>query len=209
MIRNMLNVYLLRHGQTQWNADGNRYCGRTDIPLTPVGMQQAIAVRDQLKSISFDAIYSSPLERAYVTAQTAGDGKPVKRDLRLIEIDFGMWEGKTKEEFINEKPELWNNWMENPLTSRAGGTGETAQEVIDRVGDFFSEMQIRTDYSNILVVGHNGINRIFLAWKLGMHVKYYRRIHQENSAVTMFTLDREGEITLKLLNSRGITRSIL
>ncbi len=56
----MLKVYLLRHGQTAWNADNNRYCGRTDIPLTAKGIAQAEAVREQLQGIAFDGVYSSP-----------------------------------------------------------------------------------------------------------------------------------------------------
>lgn len=200
----MLDVYLLRHGQTQWNADGNRYCGRTDIPLTATGMGQAEAVKEQLKSISFDTIYSSPLDRAYVTAQIAGGGKAVIKDRRLIEADFGRWEEKTREEFMREDPTLWEKWIEDPLSSRAGGTGETGSEIIQRVDEFFTEVANRPAVSNILVVGHNGINRLYLAWKLGMDVKHYRRIHQENSSITMFTLDEKGELTLKLLNSKGV-----
>lgn len=200
----MLDIYLLRHGQTQWNADGNRYCGRTDIALTEAGYRQARMVKEHLSSLTFDAIYSSPLERAYVTAQTSGGGKPVIKDQRLIEVDFGKWEGKTKEQFISEDPETWERWMSDPLTARAGGTGETGKEVIKRVDDFFSERLHERKHSSILVVGHNGINRLYLAWKLGMEVKHYRRIHQENSSIAMFTLDGNGELTLKLLNSKGI-----
>jgi broad specificity phosphatase PhoE len=200
----MLNVYLLRHGQTQWNADGNRYCGRTDIALTETGYRQAQAVGEQLKCVTFDAVYSSPLERAYVTAETSGGGKPVIRDQRLIEVDFGKWEGKTKEEFFAEDPETWERWVSDPLTARAGGSGEKGKEVIMRVDDFFNEKLHQPEYTNILVVGHNGTNRLYLAWKLGMEVKHYRRIYQENSSITMFSLADNGELTLKLLNSKGI-----
>ena len=52
----MLNIYLLRHGQTAWNADGNRYCGRTDLPLTELGLEQARLASEQLKDIAFDAV---------------------------------------------------------------------------------------------------------------------------------------------------------
>ena len=200
----MLDIYLLRHGQTQWNAEGNRYCGRTDIPLTETGHRQAEAVREHLKLVAFDAIYSSPLERAFVTARTSGGGKPVIKDQRLIEVDFGNWEGKTKEQFIAEDPGLWERWMSDPFTARAGGNGETGSEVIKRVDSFFNEILQQRKHSNILVVGHNGINRLYLSWKLGMEVKHYRRIHQENSAITMFTLDAGGDLTLKLLNSKGL-----
>lgn len=199
----MLDVYLLRHGQTEWNADGNRYCGRTDIPLTDTGIAQARSVRQQLRDVSFDKVYSSPLQRAFTTASLVS-GQEVVTDPRLIEADFGQWEGKRKEEFMGEAPDLWSNWMNNPLTSRAGGTGETGEAIIDRVNEFFTDVQMRHSGGTILVVGHNGVNRLYLAFKLGMDPKYYRRIVQENSSVTLFTLDHKGELTLKLLNSKGV-----
>lgn len=198
----MLNVYLLRHGETAYNADGNRYCGRTDIDLTSKGTQQANLVNSQLKGMLFDAVYSSPLKRALYTAEIASGLKMVQTDVRLIEVDFGEWEGKTKEEFIEEKASLWTDWMNDPEHARAGGTGETGANVVSRVDDFYKEMLDKYPDGNILVVGHNGINRLYLAYKLGMPLKYYRRIVQENSSITMFSLDEHGELNLKLLNSK-------
>lgn len=234
----MLNVYLLRHGQTLWNAEGNKYCGRTDIPLTPLGIEQAGLAAGHLKEVKISQVYSSPLERARHTAEIAGGGLPVHTDPRLIEVDFGHWEGKTRAGFISEDPVLWDNWCRDPGTARAGGTGETALEVVRRVDDFFTEAlreYARPEVAeppggareqsltrgagapavgagsgaagpgaatNILVVGHNGINRLYLAWKLGMHLKDYRRLVQENSTITLFSLDTEAELTLKILNSR-------
>lgn len=198
----MLSVYLLRHGETQWNAEGNRYCGRTDIPLTEKGMGQAQSVREQLRDVAFEAIYSSPLQRAFRTAQIASGQEYVITDDRLIEADFGNWEGKTKEEFIEEDETLWKNWIHDPGIARAGGTGETGADVVNRVDDFFISVRNKYKQGNILVVGHNGINRLYMAYKLGMPLKHYRRIAQENSAVTLFTLDEDGELILKLLNTR-------
>ena len=198
----MLNVYLLRHGQTEWNADGNRYCGRTDLPLTEKGVQQAQFVREQLKDISFKAIYSSPLQRAYGTAQIASGGKEVIKDDRLIEADFGDWESKSKEQFIEENPALWERWNKEPLITQAGGTGETAQTIINRMNDFFTSILKKHPSGNILVVAHNGVNRLYLAHKLGMNVKDYRKITLDNSTVSLFQLDEKGELTLIHLNSR-------
>ncbi len=62
------------------------------------------------------------------------------------------------------------------------------------MNDFFEEMRKRHAGGTILVVGHNGINRLYLAHKLGMPLKHYRRIVQENSSVTLFTLDQSGEL---------------
>lgn len=198
----MLNVYLLRHGETKYNADGNRYCGRTDIELTEKGLGQANLVNSQLQGMVFDAVYASPLKRALYTAEIASGTKTVQTDERLIEVDFGGWEGKTKEEFISENAVLWNDWMKDPATAKAGGTGESAAEVVQRVDDFYQEMLRKHPSGNILVVGHNGINRLYLAHKLGMPLKHYRRIVQENSSITLFSLDEKGELNLKLLNSK-------
>lgn len=198
----MLKVYLLRHGQTAWNADGNRYCGRTDLPLTEKGIKQAEAVCEQLSGISFDAIYSSPLQRAFETAKIASGKQDVVKDERLIEVDFGNWEGKPKEQFIAEDQELWNNWTSDPSKTKAGRTGETAAEVVQRVDDFFNSLQQQHISGKILVVAHNGINRFYLAHKLGMNLKDYRKLMQENSTISMFELDDAGELTLVHLNSK-------
>ena len=197
----MLTIYLLRHGQTQWNAEGNRYCGRTDIPLTEKGISQAQDTGRQLAGIPFEAIYSSPLERAYHTAQIAGGGKPVIKDERLLETDFGAWEGRTKEETIKDDSAVAESWENDPGNTRAGGTGETAQQIVKRADSFFASLQKKYAEGNILVVAHNGLNRFYLTYKLGMPLKNYHQLVQENSTVTLFTLDREGLVLYKM-NSR-------
>ncbi|WP_257666167.1 histidine phosphatase family protein [Parapedobacter tibetensis] len=197
----MLNVYLLRHGETTYNADGNRYCGRTDAELTEKGIAQAKRVTDVLSGVSIDAVYASPLRRAYLTAEIAsGHKQPVEKDSRLIELDFGAWEGKTREEFVTENPELWDSWNQSPDHTPAGGTGDTALEVVRRVDNFFKEMMKKHDGERILVVAHNGVNRLYLAWKLGMPLKYYRRIVQENSSITQIQFGGEEEFSLLKLN---------
>ncbi len=197
----MLNVFLLRHGQTAWNADNNRYCGRSDISLTAKGIQQAESLRSQLKDVVFDGVYSSPLERAFMTANIAS-GVHVKKDTRLIEADFGAWEQKTKEEFMAEAPLVWENWMRDPGRFRAGGTGETGMEIIHRMDDFFTEALRRHPSGNILVAAHNGVNRLYLAHKLGMPLRNYRMLVQDNAAITLFTLDADSSFTLQHLNSK-------
>src|SRR5690606_14436115 len=117
----MLTVYLLRHGETAYNADGNKYCGRTDVDLTNLGIQQAKRVGDLLKDVAFDGVFCSPLKRAIRTAEIAcGGSLKVEADPRLIEIDFGQWEGFRPEEFQKNDPQSWENWLSNPLHNKAG-----------------------------------------------------------------------------------------
>jgi alpha-ribazole phosphatase/probable phosphoglycerate mutase len=199
----MLKVYLLRHGETQWNREGNKYCGRSDIPLTEKGISQARQAKKQIKNIPLDAVYSSPLKRAYDTAKiTGGKQQKVTRDKRLIEVDFGQWEGKPKEQFIPENRSLWDNWMSAPLNNRAGGTGETGRQIITRIDAFFDDIFDKHANGTVLVIGHNGINRLYLAYKLGMPLGNYRQLVQENSTVSLFSLDSEKKLTLHRLNSR-------
>ncbi|MBS1602706.1 MAG: histidine phosphatase family protein [Bacteroidetes bacterium] len=197
----MLSVYLLRHGQTPYNADGNRYCGHTDIGLTERGIRQALAVHERLRGVRLDAVYSSPLLRARRTAELASGWDTVQTDHRLIEIDFGSWEHKTREEFVSADPSSWEAWSRDPLNNRAGNTGESGAEIVARLDDFFNEMLVRHAGQTILAVGHNGVNRLYMAHKLGMPLQHYRRIVQENSAVTLFELDDNGAFTLHRLNA--------
>lgn len=197
----MLKVILLRHGETAYNADGNRYCGRTDIGLTERGVQQAATISKVLISTPIAAVYSSPLIRARQTADIASGNREVITDRRIIEVDFGLWEGKTKEEFNAENPHLWQQWMQYPMTARAGGTGETGKEIITRVDDFFGEMITRHPDQTIMVVAHNGVNRLYLAHCLGMPLCNYRRLEQENSSITVFELGGSQGFVLKKLNA--------
>lgn len=200
----MLKVILLRHGETAYNADGNRYCGHTDIELTPKGLSQAEGVAELLKDLQPDAVYASPLKRARVTASIASGGREVVTDERLIELDFGAWEGLTKEAFIAQNPVLWEQWIQDPATARAGGSGDNGQEVVDRVSDFFKQMQQRHRGQTIMVVAHNGVNRLFMAAMLGMPLSNYRSLVQENSAITLLEFEDDGTMILKKLNAASL-----
>lgn len=200
----MLEVYFLRHGQTLYNEQGNRYCGRTDIALTPLGIQQAKSVASQIKGVNFDAVYASPLQRAFSTAELASGGHKVTAESRLIEVDFGQWEGLRRDEFMARDPESWAKWDRNPGEFPAGRTGETASQVIERVDGFFREAAKRHTNGRIMAVAHNGVNRLYLAWKLGMPLRNYRQLVQDNSTITVFELDSAtGILTLKMLNGRN------
>lgn len=85
-------IYIIRHGQTDWNING-RYGGRIDVPLNEYGIEQAKQIREELKNINFDVVFSSPLIRAYTTAQIVCDIDIIKDD-RIIERSNGDLEGR-------------------------------------------------------------------------------------------------------------------
>ncbi|PRD46556.1 histidine phosphatase family protein [Sphingobacterium haloxyli] len=198
----MVTICLLRHGETSFNADGNRYCGRTDVDLTERGISQAKRMYESLERYRFDAVYSSPLQRARKTAEiVSGRANNLFVDDRLIEVDFGEWEGLRPEEFQTNGAKSWENWLAAPERFAAGRTGETAMQVVSRLRSFYNELVANYSGKTVLVVGHNGVNRLFLASQLGMPLKNYRRLVQENSALTLLTLSRHQGCQLLKLNA--------
>jgi broad specificity phosphatase PhoE len=110
-------LLLVRHGETDWNADG-RLQGHTDRPLSDFGRRQARQLGDQLENERLEAIYSSDLARARETAEIVGErlGLPVVLDPDLREKDWGTWEGLTsverdRVEFVGESTEAHQERM--------------------------------------------------------------------------------------------------
>src|ERR1700735_498108 len=106
---------LLRHGQTPMSVQ-KRYAGRTDVPLTDVGVQQAAAAAKRLASAGLGAVVTSPLLRTVQTAQAvaAVTGVPVVTDDGFRETDFGAWEGLTFAEVQERWPAEGTAWLAGP-----------------------------------------------------------------------------------------------
>ena len=187
----MTRIYLLRHGETAWNAAGNRYCGRTDIPLTAIGRAQARAASRALADVPLEAIYVSPLSRSRETGALISETRslPLVSDSRLIEIDFGAWEGLNAAEIALADPEGRAAWLQEPAVARAGGTGETGREVADRMDEFLREVAMTHPASSVAVVGHNTVNRIYLVASLGAPLASYRRLALDNASMSVLELD--------------------
>ena len=139
-------IYIVRHGQTDYNLEG-RYAGRLDVELNNKGIEQANMIKEELKNIDFDKVFSSPLKRAYQTASIITD-KDIIVDDRIIERSNGDLEGKLKSE-INEiidfnDPNLNKYNIENINDFR------------NRIYNFFDEI-IKYKDKNILVVTHAGV----------------------------------------------------
>jgi 2,3-bisphosphoglycerate-dependent phosphoglycerate mutase len=110
-------LLLVRHGETDWNADG-RLQGHTDRPLSDYGRRQARRLAEELEGEDLEAIYSSDLARARATAEIVGErlGLPVELDPDLREKDWGTWEGLTaverdRVEFVGESTEAHQERM--------------------------------------------------------------------------------------------------
>jgi broad specificity phosphatase PhoE len=130
--------------------------------LNAAGHAQAEALKTQLENIPFEIVYSSPLRRAYETAEIISRGKLIVRDQRLAEIDHGTWQGKTQDEIAKRWPHDWNAWNTDPDKFTPPG-GETAAQVQLRVKEFIGEMQGKA----VLCVSHGVVIQTFLSTLLG------------------------------------------
>lgn len=158
-----MKVYMMRHGITGWNQK-HKLQGQVNIPLAKEGIDIAKQSAENMKDIPFDIVYSSPLKRAYTTAQIVrGDREiPIIRDDRLKEMSFGIWEGCRLDKFMNDpKYKRMQRFHTDPEHYRAPKYGETFREVAKRGKDFFYDklVPLEGQYDNILVTAHGAIIR--------------------------------------------------
>jgi broad specificity phosphatase PhoE len=150
----LTEVYLVRHGQTDWNVDG-RYQGWADIPLNNTGFDQAHALASVLKRQTYVALYSSDLSRARQTAEVIGQyvGLPVQIDQRLREIDQGEWEGQRVAEVKLRYHAVIETGEKDPVNTPAPG-GESVAQVAARAAQALNEITAHHPTGPVLAVMH-------------------------------------------------------
>jgi len=160
-------LYLVRHGQTDWNAE-HRLQGRADRPLNATGQLQAAAVAQRLASEPLEAIYSSDLARAMATAQAiaARHHLTVTLEPRLREISYGTWEGRTMAEIAQRYPSTLEAWRHGGYVPEEMG-GEPEPAVASRVSALLEELANRPSEERIALVSHGACLRVLIALLAG------------------------------------------
>jgi len=147
-------ILLARHGETDWNREG-RFQGWADPPLNATGRAQAVDLSVQLMAEELAAVYSSPLRRAYETAEVVAASRglePVTVDA-LREVDVGSWSGLSRAEIEQRFPEQYARWLDY---GRGWEDGETYEQMVDRVVEALQELADGRDGERILAVTHGG-----------------------------------------------------
>jgi probable phosphoglycerate mutase len=173
-------IYLCRHGDTAWSPQ-RRLAGRTDLPLVEQGERNARQLGERLKSIRFDRIIVSPLLRARQTAELAGFGAMSVIDPRLIEMNFGEYDGKTSEEIRRERP----GWTY--LRDGCPG-GETTEDVGRRADALLADLAGRDN--TVLLFGHSVILRVLTARWLGFAPEDGRHFMLSPASLCILAYDR-------------------
>lgn len=196
-------MYLVRHGATDHNvARPPRLQGcRTDPPLSEAGLRQAQATADLLVAYEIDAVYASPLLRSRQTAEivAAPHGLNVDQLDEIIEVDVGDWEGRSWDEIERTDCEAYRLFMEDPGSHPYLG-GESFGQVQERVVPAFEQLLAQHPGAQIVLAGHNIVNRTYLAFLLGIPVARARVISQHNCGINVVRY-RNGKMELRVLNS--------
>lgn len=160
----MLKLYVVRHGETEFNVQ-KRMQGRLDSPLSPKGIQNAMALSRHLAHIEFDKIYSSPSQRAYRTAELIRGTRTTEifteNDLR--EMNLADWEGKTREELERLYPVEYDIFWHSPQLYKPK-KGDGFQQVQDRAIGLLNKLIADNATGNLLLVTHSVVIKTMVAY---------------------------------------------
>jgi broad specificity phosphatase PhoE len=173
----MLTLVLTRHGLTD-RSDPEQHLGQgIDIGLSDAGKLQAVALAARIAGEHFDRIVSSPLQRAVETARMVAFDRPVDLDPRLMEMDYGAWEGLTYDDIDERDGAYRRRWQLDPAALPCPD-GESAEDVAARARTFLTD-QLAWSAGDaeriVLVVAHSSFNRVLCCVAMGVPVGQYRR----------------------------------
>jgi len=183
-------IYLVRHGQTDWNRD-LIYRGRTEIKLNETGIKQAGLIGKAFAGEKVGGIFSSPLERAVKTAEIVGSVLGIKPvvDEGLIDIDYGKWTGKGLKEIEKSFPEELQKWIAGPQGFRFPG-GESLRIVRRRVVKAIERLSRKPD-SRIMLVSHLAVLKVAVTALLDIGGAGFWRIKLDTGGISEF--ERKGD----------------
>lgn len=195
----MSYIYLIRHGETSWNLE-ERFQGTTNTELTNVGIKQGKLLAKSLADTKFENIYSSPLERARITAEFIGKETNCKiiEDIDFKEISFGDWEGLTTKE-IRAKYSWMDKWFNNPGLYQIPN-GDVFEVEKTRLKERLIRIAKESNGQNTAIVSHAGIIRLSLLAALDLPLSYYWRFVFGNTSISILEY-YNGIFLLKSLNN--------
>jgi len=182
----MLTLVLTRHGLTD-RSDPEQHLGQgIDLGLSAAGRAQAVALAARIADERFDRIVSSPLRRAMETAETVARGRMVEPDPRLMEMDYGAWEGLTYEAIDVHHAAYRARWIADPEALACPG-GESGADVAVRARAFLADLLSWAGGRDgadrvVLAVAHSTLNRVLLCVAVGIPVREYRRRFTQSQA---------------------------
>ncbi len=181
-----LRLILIRHGETDWNKE-NYFRGHEDVKLNATGIAQADAVAEALKETVFDAIYSSTLKRALVTARriAAPHEIGVREMVALVDINYGAWQGMKESAVAEKYPPLYERWQKTPWKVKFPA-GDSAKKVWKRVNTGLREILFMHGTGNVVLVSHRIPLKMMTTYLLGKHLEDFNSVVHDPCAISIF-----------------------
>lgn len=195
----MIHFILIRHGETLWTKE-RRYQGSSNTKLTAKGRKQIQPFVREITKYHPDIIFSSGLDRVKESAQILCEplNKRPKIDRRLDEIGFGIWEGKTANELVEENDPVYMKWLRGKVVTPKGGEAFNVFE--KRVIEFIEDCRKKHDNKKIVIVTHGGVIRLFLIYILMLSREYMFRFRVDPGTMTILG-DYQYTKQLTMINS--------
>ena len=190
----MTRFIIARHGTTGWNGQGKMQ-GTSDIPLSEEGKAQAEKLSKRLREESIDAAYTSMLQRAHATADKVLSHHPhvsLNKTPVLNEMDWGTWEGRTLDEINKDVPHLLKQREEQKFHFAPPG-GESPSSLKERIIPFVEMLRDLHPDQTVLIIGHNGINRVLIGALLEWNDEKISKTSLENTSVTIIHVDGDDK----------------
>jgi phosphoserine phosphatase len=188
-----MRLILVRHGESEWNRTG-RYQGQQDAPLSDLGLRQADALAERLRTERLDAIYTSPLQRARRTAEAIAryhPDAPFEQDRALLEIHHGDWEGLFAAEVRERYAEDLAEWRMFPTRSQMPN-GESFSNILKRTLNFRERLMRRhSGESTVVLSTHDVVIKILIADALGIHMDRINRFWITNASISVVEYTQE------------------
>ncbi|WP_448379808.1 histidine phosphatase family protein [Gloeomargarita sp.] len=200
-------IYLVRHGETDWNRQG-QFQGQRDIPLNANGQRQATQTQQLLAQVALDFAVTSPLRRSRQTAEMILASHPgvalqVMPDLQ--EISHGLWEGKFHAEVEAEFPGMLAQWHQTPEQVQMPG-GENLNQVWERAGRAWHKIITQYEGQQGMVVAHDAINKAILCQLFQLSPAHFWLFKQGNGSVSVIDYP-EGAGGAPVLQMLNLTRT--
>lgn len=197
-----MKIYLTRHSKTIWNQE-KRLQGRKDSPLLKEGIENAYALKKFLleKNMHFDYIYSSPILRAYKTAEIIFGNASLIKDDRLMEMNFGDFEGRKISDILETDYDIYHCLWDCPEQFTRIPHGESYDEVIARAQSFLDDLKTLDQNASVFIVTHGMFFIVLLALMLHLDKKDYTQINQQVVEGCSLTLvDYQNDFQLEFYN---------
>ena len=182
----MLEILLIRHGETAWNA-AEIFRGRISIGLSEDGLKQVEKLAEYLRQKKISAVFCSPLKRALETAEPLArqhelSARPVDG---LTDLDFGKWEGQSIEIVKTQYKEIYELWRERPDLAKIPD-GESLQEARQRSLNALNKIIADCKQGTIVIVTHRVITKLLECALLGLDDSHFLNIEQDTCGLATF-----------------------